>query len=210
MSTCDGYERHRQLQQDWAAATLRALSRRSDLYLRAKQFYRQEHRLPYHSPHLRLSSDMDVACLRGISDGLALRILNSDDSLHQRLSPAEPVQALLFECLEQLRTESLADATLWQGVSHNLIDNFTQWAQQAHDDGLTESATGLLIFTVLLICWSHLNNQAVPEPLQDLLEATRAGIGAVIGTDLAGLQRHRQQQVEYAHYARRMARAIDQ
>ncbi|MEZ5534803.1 MAG: hypothetical protein R3F02_04195 [Thiolinea sp.] len=204
----DGYQRRQQLQQERTAATLRALSREPDLYFRARQLYRREQRLSYYAPHLRMDNATGADCLRGIGDGLALRVLHSDDSLHRSLLPDEPLQAMLFETLEQLRVESLADGEQWPGVRHNLQHNFSHWAQRAHDNGLTEGAVGLLVFTVLLVCRSQLSRQPIPEALEDPLEATRAGVSPMIGDDLAGLKRQRRQQAEYAQYALSLARTV--
>jgi len=38
---------------------------------------------------------------------MALRLLHSDAELHRRHCPADPVERLIFELLEQLRVETL-------------------------------------------------------------------------------------------------------
>ncbi len=65
--------------------------------------------LPWFAPHLHPSPDTDdFASFRGVADGLALRLTESDAALHERLRPEEPVERMLFEMLEQFRVEAMA------------------------------------------------------------------------------------------------------
>jgi cobaltochelatase CobT len=199
---------HARLQQqveEFCAAVIRALIGEADLHFRARRLHRGGRPLPMYAAHLhpRLGHD-DQRSFRGAADGLALRLLRSDPALHRDLCPAEPMARLLFESLEQLRVESLVPAGM-PGVAHNLRHRFEAWSLGFHHAGQTENARGLLVYTLLQICRSRLTGDAVVEETEDLLESTRAAIGPMIGSDLAGLKRERANQAAYARHARSIA-----
>jgi cobaltochelatase CobT len=50
---------------------------------------------------------------------MALRLLHSDADLHRAHCPADPVERLIFELLEQLRVETLVPDTM-PGMAANL------------------------------------------------------------------------------------------
>ena len=58
-----------------------------------------------------------------------------------------------------------------------------------HDAGLTDSARGLLLYTVAQICRARVTGEPVLEETEDLIEATRAALAPALGHDLAGLRR---------------------
>lgn len=203
MSLLEDRTRARLQQQieELCAAAIRALSGEADLHFRARRLHRGGRPLPLYAAHLhpRLGHD-DGRSFRGAADGIALRLLRSDSALHLGLCPAEPVPRLLFELLEQLRVESLVPPGM-PGVAHNLRHRFEAWSLGFHHAGQTESARGLLVYTLLQICRSRLTGDPVVEETEDLLESTRAAIAPMIGSDLAGLKRERANQANYARYA---------
>lgn len=204
-------QRHARAQQrieELCAGAIRALGNAPDAYFRAQRLHRGERALPRFAPHLhpRLPED-DFASFRGAADGLALRIAGSDASLHQRLRPDEPVAQMLFELLEQFRTESLVPAGM-PGVRSNLRRRFETWSLAFHHAGGTETARGLLVFTVAQMCRARVCGEPVVEEIEDLLEATRAALAPVLGPALAGLKRHRTDQSAYAEPARAIAHHI--
>ncbi len=210
MNKRGGYNRHRQQLESWSAATIRALSRRHDLYFRARKLYCHTHPLPFSAAHLQADPETtDIQGLRGISDGLALRLLHSDIVLHARLMPEEIHEQLIFELLEQLRVESRVPATL-PGVRRNLRQHFEGWLLAFHTAGLTETGFGLLLFTLAQVCWAHINHYPPLAETEDLMEATRAGIMPLLGTALSELVRHREDQAAYAQPALHIARVARQ
>ena len=130
-------------------------------------------------------------------------------SLHRRLCPAEPVRRLIFELLEQLRVESLVPERL-PGMARNLASRFESWSRQFHHSGLSDSALGILLYTLAQIAWARLNARQVLEETEDFIEATRAGIAPLLGKDLAALKRHRNDQAAYAEAALSIACTIDE
>lgn len=202
------HSRQQQQLEELASASVRALADDARLQYRDRLLYRDEQLIPVRSPHLRVSPDQrSLPVLRGISDALALRLRHSDVVLHQKNCPEEPVQRLLFELLEQLRVETLAPSEL-PGMAYNLHQRFLAWSRGFHESGLTNSTLGILLYTVIQMCWSRLNARPVLDDTEDFIEATRAGIGPLIGAALAGLRRTRHDQAAYAVYALELVQAI--
>ncbi len=116
--------RRQQQLEELCGAAVRALTGQGDLHIRARGLYRGHRRIPLHAPHLRTDPDRDdLTNHRGAADGMALRLRHSDADLHRQCCPAEPVQRLIFELLEQLRVESLVPDHL-PGMAHNLASRF--------------------------------------------------------------------------------------
>ena len=201
MSAAQAAARHQQSVEALCAAAIRALSGEPDLHFRARRLHRGQRALPLFGPHLLPSLELDdFSSFRGAADGMALRLLHSDAVLHRALCPAEALERWVFELLEQLRVEALAPQTM-AGVTHNLRHRFEAWSMAFHASGHTDTAQGLLLFTIAQVCRSRLTGQPVPEEIEDLLESTRAGIVPLIGVALAGLRRERDCQAAYAEHA---------
>jgi cobaltochelatase CobT len=193
--------RRQQQVEELCAGAIRALSGEADLHFRGRRLHRGRQRLPLFAPHLHPAIETDdFGSFRGAADGLALRLTLSDAALHASLCPPDPVERLVFELLEQMRVESLAPAAL-QGVAHNLRHRFEQWSLAFHRSRLTDSARGILLYTVAQVCRARVTGEPVLEETEDLMEATRAALSPAMGTDLAGLRRQRHDQAAYALHA---------
>jgi len=206
--------RQQQRVEELCVAAIRALAGERDLHFRGRRLHRGRTRLPTYAPHLHPSVEHDdFASFRGAADGLALRLVHSDDALHRCLAPADRARRMLFDMLEQFRVESLA-AGVWPGVQRNLQHRFETWLMAFHHSGLTESASGILLFTIAQVCHARVTQQTVLEATEDLMEATRAGIGPLIGRSLAALRRTRHDQAAYAvpalAIAAQVARLLEQ
>ncbi|MGB1110070.1 MAG: cobaltochelatase CobT-related protein, partial [Gammaproteobacteria bacterium] len=116
---------------------------------------------------------------------------------------------LVFEWLEQLRTESLV-AEHQRGARQNLIDRFQQWSLNFHRDGLTDTHLGILLYTMAQMAWARLFNLPVLEETGDFIEATRAGLAPMIGAELGPMKHCRHDQASYAKHALNIANTIDQ
>src|SRR5699024_7779189 len=142
--------------------------------------------------------------LRGLADGLALRIQHSDPKLHQQLMPEGPVARLIFDWLESLRTESLVPTNL-PGSRHNLLTRFYYWSAGFHHAGHTDSQLGILMYTVAQMCWSRLMEAPpLPETL-DYIEHTRAALAEPLGPFIYELKHRRDDQEAYAETALEIA-----
>jgi cobaltochelatase CobT len=202
--------RHQQKVEELCAAAIRALAGEADLHFRGRRLHRGRHVLPLFAPHLHPSLEADdFASFRGAADGLALRLARSDAALHRRLAPADPVERLVFDLLEQFRVEALPPAGM-AGVAHNLHHRFAQWSLAFHRSGLTESARGILLYTVAQVCRARVTGEPVLEETEDLMETTRGALVPALGHDLAALRRHRDDQRAYARPALAIARLVAQ
>lgn len=208
MGEAQAQARHQQKVEELCAASIRALAGEADLHFRGRRLHRGRRALPLFAPHLHPSLEADdFASFRGAADGLALRLSRSDADLHRRLAPADPIERLVFDLLEQIRVEALPPAGM-PGVARNLRHRFEQWSLAFHRSGLTESARGILLYTVAQICRARVTGEPVLEETEDLLETTRGSIVPALGHDLAGLRRHRGDQAAYARHALSIARIV--
>jgi len=200
--------RHQQRVEELCAAAIRALAGEAGLHFRGRRLHRGRRPLPMFAPHLHPSLEADdFGSFRGAADGLALRLSRSDAALHGRLAPTDPAQRLVFDLLEQIRVEARPPAGM-PGVARNLRHRFEQWSLAFHRSGLTESARGILLYTVAQICRARVTGEPVLEETEDLLETTRGSIVPVLGHDLAALRRHRDDQAAYARHALSIARIV--
>ena len=208
MTEAQSRSRRQQHIEELCAASIRALSGIPDLHFRGSRLHRGRRALPLYAPHLHpcLDSD-DFASFRGAADGLALRLAYSNAQLHKRLCPREPVARMLFELLEQFRTEARVPESL-PGVRHNLRHRFEAWSLAFHHAGGTESARGLLLYTVTQMCRARVMGEAVVEETEDMLEATRFALAADLGEALAGLRRNVADQAAYAAHALSIAQHV--
>ncbi len=173
MGQAQARARHQQKLEELCAATIRALVGDADLHFRGQRLHRGTRALPRFAPHLHPSlDDDDLASFRGAADGLALRLARSDAELHAGLCPADPVQRLVFDLLEQFRVEAQAPADM-PGLRRNLRHRFERWSAAYHDSGLNESTRGLLLYTVAQVCRSRVGGEPVVEATEDLIEGTR-------------------------------------
>ena len=210
MSEAQAAARAQQRIEELCAAALRALSDETDLHFRGRRLHRGRKALPLFAPHLHPKPESDdFASFRGAADGLALRVSGSDAQLHKCLLPDAPVPRLVFEMLEQFRVESQVRAAM-PGVRRNLLHRFEAWLMAFHSSGLTSSDSGLLLFTVAQVCRSRVTNEPPIKHLEDMMEATRNGLGPRIGHALAGLRRHRTDQAAYAPHALAIALEVGQ
>jgi cobaltochelatase CobT len=199
---------HEQVE-ELSASAIRALAGDADLHFRGRRLHRGRQPLPLFGPHLvpTLEQGDDAGSFRGAADAIALRLQHSDAALHRSLCPAAPVERLVFELLEQLRCESLADPAM-PGVQRNLRHRFHAWSLAYHRSRLTETTRGLLLYTIAQTCRSRVTGEPVLEDTEDLIEGTRADLVPRIGHDLAGLRRHRRDQAAYAVHALAIARCV--
>ena len=199
--------RHQRRVRELSAAVTRALAADPSIHLRQQHFFKGNQSLASYAPHLRLQPEEQLEFLRGVADSLAIRLQYSDQTLHQSHLPDEPLARMVFDWLESLRTESLTPDTL-PGVKANLEKRFYYWSAGFHHAGHTQTALGILLYTVAQMCWSRLMGRPVYEETEDLIEATRASINAELGTALAGLRRARHNQADYIPHALAIAHLV--
>ncbi len=206
--TAAGATRHQQRIDDLCAASIRALSGQAGLHFRGRRLYRDDKALPPFAPHLSPKPEVDdFTSFRGAADAMALRLRCADAELHQRLRPTDPMERMLFEMMEQFRVEALAPNDM-PGMAHNLRHRFEAWSMSFYNSGLTETAKGMLLYTVAQITRSRVTAQQVVEATEDVIEATRMSIVKSLGHGLAGLRRQRFDQAAYAKHALSIASLV--
>lgn len=151
---------------------------------------------------------LDLDNQRALIDGAGLKLKFSHAVLHGQHAPSDPIERLVYELLEQLRVEALVPKK-WPGAAHNLKKRFFKWSQAFIDSGLTETALGVLMFTIAVMTWSRLNSEDVPDHMSDLMEVTRANIHTDIGVHIMGLRRDRYNQTKYLAHALALAKWVN-
>jgi cobaltochelatase CobT len=201
-------QRRQQRIEELCAASIRALVGDADLHFRGGRLHQGERRLPAFAPHLHPSIERDpFTAFRGAADGLAMRLRHSDPALHAAQAPADPTAASLFDLLEQIRAESQADERM-PGLRHNLLQRFDSWSSAFHHSGLTETLSGLIVYTLVQVVQARVHGRRVLEDTEDLIETTRGRLVTLIGDHLAGLRREREDQQAYAPHARAIAEQV--
>lgn len=189
--------------QDVASATLRALTDDPSLRLRGDRPFRGEQRLSARAPHLH--GPADPAGTRGRVDAWALHARHTDPAVHAANLPTDPVAAMLFESLEQLRVESLVE---WAGGRSNLRALHSTWVAAWTRSGALDSEAGMLIFTALQMAHLRLSGFEADPRVSDMIEAARFSLAPVLGADLRSLTRQRGDQRAFAVHARAMAESV--
>ncbi len=187
--------------QDQFAAVIRSLSGDLSTEIRNWQLYQAAKPFGQLAPHLLLEHQQPSWFqARGILDGIALRLRYSDHALHRSLSPEDQLGSFIFEVLEQIRVESICPNYL-VGSKKNLRQQFIAWLTQWMTSGQAEGSIGLLLLAIFSMVWMRLNNQELPQLMQDTVEATRAGLSTDTGPILKQLKACQTQQEAYAEQA---------
>ncbi|WP_031468015.1 cobaltochelatase CobT-related protein [Sciscionella sediminilitoris] len=187
-------------------ATLRALTGIPELLLHGPVPYRGGTPVRIPVAHVR-PEHRSAAVRRGSVDAIAARLRYSDPGLLRATRPEHPVARAVFEQLEQFRVEALAPPEL-PGVAANLRRCFADWSEQVRAGGHLETARGLLLYTVAVICHARVTGEPIPEAVEDLIEQPRYALAPALGEQLARLRRSRDDQAAYAGHAREIAETL--
>ena len=116
--------RRQQQLDELCAASARALSGVADLHYRGRRLHRGRRVLPLYAPHLHPAPESaDLGVFRGAADAHAVRLTGSDAAVHAQLGPADPVERVVFELLEQFSADALVPDQL-PCVRQNLLHFF--------------------------------------------------------------------------------------
>jgi len=189
-------------------AALRALSGTRQAAYRRQGLYLDGKRMVVESPYLFADPvNHKLARNRGVVDALSMRLLYSDRALHQSGKPDTLVGKLVFDILEQLRCESLADSRM-SGLVDNMNQAFSSWCLEFRTSGHAETEFGLLLFTLIHIVRSRLLNIPPDPEIEGLIESARFELVPHIGSDLAGLKQRKSDQLAYAKHALSIAASV--
>lgn len=180
--------RQLELAEKASAAAARAISHDSSLRFAQHLLHQGRRVAPVRAPHVHPSVDtQDLHDLRGGTDAIAIRLKFSDRAVFAQFEPDGAVAQLVYELLEQFRVEALTPESL-PGVQANLRHRFASWTSTFIDEGLLENEQGLLLFTVIQVCRSRILAEPLDDFVNDVTEATRAGMYEVLGTHLTKLR----------------------
>lgn len=182
---------------------LRSTTARADLHWSTQTLFAGTQALAARGLHVKAVAD-DLAEWRALTDSASLRLMLSDEAVFEQTAPDPPMARMIFDWLEQLRTDSLAGEH-YPGMRDNLQAHFDRWSRAFVDSGLTETDIGLLLLTIGWSVWSRLCAIEPDPEFADLIESTRAGLGPALGPHLLALRRLRHEQRAYAEPARTIA-----
>ena len=187
------------------AATCRAVADRPDLAVtfRSGEAKGSGASTAEATPNMRLPlprrsmGDHDLARVRGIGDGMALRLRHHDKALHQRLAPQGDLAAEIFEALEQVRVEALG-ADRMTGVAANLASAHAERTRR----NLPTSSPGIeepgLPEALELFAREGLLGFKLPKADRAFLDQWRGWLESRIGNDWSDLQRDITDQEDFA------------
>ena len=191
------------------SATVRANSGCSSFQFRGQRPEVNGQSAQIRAPHLRPDLTRDnYQSFRGAADAIALRLIHSDAQLHQQLMPKSNIGQLVFELLEQLRTESLV-SDLQPGTRKNLEHRFRQWCRQFCASDTVENQMGLMVFTVAQVVWCRLTSLPMNHQSEDLIESMRMMIARHIGGALMGMRKNTRDQAVFARHALVIVEVMD-
>lgn len=194
-------ERHR-------SAALRAIARDPLAELRSGNLRSGARGVEIASPFLTIahSAQDDPAVQRGVADALGVLLRFCDQDLHSELRPAEPMQRVIFDLLEQLRCQALAPDL--PGVRHNLEVAAQAWCQNARANGVAESGVGVLVYTLWHMARARLRLGMTSEEVDTIIETPRARLGRLLGHGLKRLPEVMGDQAAYAQAATEIGRLL--
>ncbi|MFW2383751.1 MAG: hypothetical protein ACN4GZ_18515, partial [Acidimicrobiales bacterium] len=190
-----------------AAAVLRALAREPTAEVRGHRLELDHQPVGIVVPYLSLEFAEHDPRRRGVVDALGLRLRYSDRSLHLELSPEVAVERIVFDICEQFRCEALVDPAL-VGVQENIALAFERWSDHALGNGIGETGTGLLVFTITHMLRARLLHRLPKQNVDDVIESTRANVGRLVGHALGELPGRADRQSSFAVPALEIARLV--
>ena len=150
----------------------------------------------------------DVARIRGMADGVALRLAHHDEAAHIRNTPFAPDARAAFEGVEQARLEAIG-ANAMAGVRDNLVAAYayaTDRKNLARFEGQTEAP---LAEVLPLLVRERLTGDPVPASATALVERWRREVETKAGGDLNRLAEVLHDQAAFAKVARAILRDLD-
>jgi len=193
------------------AATCRAVADRSDLTVsfRSGDAKGSGASATDGAPAVRLPlprrglGDHDLARVRGVGDGMALRLRHHDATMHQRLSPRGELAAEVFEALEQVRVEALG-ASRMTGVAANLASAHAERTQRSLPTSAPDVEDSGLPEALELFARETLLGFKLPKADRLFLDNWRSWLESRIGSDWSDLGQHLNDQEDFALKVRDM------
>ena len=186
------------------AATMRAVSHKPDL---AVDFTPDQPRVRglrarLQPPSRNLPAD-EVAKIRGQADSLALKLRYHDEALHNRQMPSGDSARKIFNEVEQARCEALG-SRLMDGVAANLDAALTERVKGVVYNRVNEFSNVPVPEVIGMMVREKLTGRLPPESARAMVDEWRTWVESRAGQDLAELDKHIADQVNFAKALRRM------
>jgi len=149
----------------------------------------------------------EVALVRGVGDAYALRKAYHEEKLHDRLRPASPDGAAIFEAAEQARVEAIGSLAM-KGVAANLAAGLEQRLLQ-HGLARAHSREEASLPDVMgLMVREALTGEKPPASVASAVDLWRPYIEQRAGKDLARLPASLRDQAAFAKLTRTILRDL--
>ncbi|MGE3303764.1 MAG: cobaltochelatase subunit CobT [Hyphomonadaceae bacterium] len=161
--------------------------------------------LPHPPRHLH---GEEAARLRGVADGLALRIAHHDAGAHAARRPAGAGARELFDAAEDMRCQALG-ANALQGVAANLTAALEEKYERKGFSRIEDRNTAPLSDALALLVRERLTGEAPPEIARGVVGSWRKEIEEKAGATLDKLSASIDDQRHFAQLARDLIRDLD-
>ncbi|MBL4841566.1 MAG: cobaltochelatase subunit CobT [Thalassospira sp.] len=187
------------------AATFRALAGRNDLevgFVKGGRAggYGEHVRLPM--PKQALPKD-EVADLRGVADGWALKLRHHDAALHARRMPETAEAQAVYDALETARCEAVG-SRYFPGVRKNLREHAEQDCRAKNFHRLTAREDAPFADAIGMLAREIFTGEPAPQSARPLIDLWRAHIEKNAGADLVYLRDVLDDQDAFARGLRRL------
>jgi len=149
----------------------------------------------------------DLARLRGETDAMALRMRHHDTDTHARVMPSSQAAREIFEAVEQARVEAIGARSM-DGVAANLSAALDERYRKKGLDRATKDDVSLPDVLALL-AREAMTGTPPPECAQRVIDLWRPWVQSKIGTELAALDKHIEDQTAFADAARKLIQDLD-
>jgi cobaltochelatase CobT len=160
-------------------------------------------------PHpSRDMTPVDAARLRGMADQMALRLSHHDEAAHNRLRPADPAAAAVFEAVEQARIEAIGSNALG-GVRANLTALLDGAIERKGLARVLDKASVPLPDVLALLVRERLTGDVPPPQVRAVVDLVRAEIETKAGADLDRLTAAIDDQAAFGKITREILRDLE-
>ncbi|MDO8288056.1 MAG: cobaltochelatase subunit CobT [Parvibaculum sp.] len=150
----------------------------------------------------------EVAQVRGVADGYALRLAHHDEKINARLQPQGGNALAVFDAVEQARCEAIGTNQM-SGMGDNLAAALEQRAMSRGYNRIKTRDEAPLAEAVAMIVREELTGKAPPPSAKTLVDLWRPWIEEKAGKDLARLHDIAEDQVAFARVTRDILKDLD-
>ncbi len=150
----------------------------------------------------------EAARIRGLADQMALRLAHHDEVAHARLRPRSAEGSVVFEAIEQARTDAIG-ANALGGVRANLRAMLEGEIDRKGLSRIEDRARAPMADILSLLVRERLTGEPPPDGVRPLVDMFRADIEARAGQDLDRLTGSIEDQSAFARVARAIMRDLE-